>query len=94
MYEPETISYQKIFSKSKKEREKIYFKNIKIKEFLIFEMTHDQYKYKNNTIIKPIFADNEKDLKNKIDEFLETLIILINKPLKPCDCCKGSGYID
>jgi len=57
-------------------------------------MTHDQKKYNNYTVINPIYADSEKELKNKIDEFLKLLIKIVNKPLEQCLNCNGTGYID
>jgi hypothetical protein len=57
-------------------------------------MTHDQSKYNNYTAIQPIYADNELELKNKIDEFLDSLITVINKPLSLCPYCKGTGYTE
>lgn len=92
--EPETVSYSNIFARTKKERNKINYVTKTYKEVEIFEMTHQKNGYQNYTILKPIFADNEQELKNKIDEFLSHLIELINKPLKMCDCCKGTGYIE
>jgi hypothetical protein len=94
LIEPQTISYQNIFANSKKERNKIQYKIKTFKEIDIFEMTHDQSKYQNYTVIKPIFADNEVQLKDKIDEFLQNLIDIINKPLTMCPHCKGNGYIE
>jgi hypothetical protein len=91
---PENISYHNIFAKTKKERNKIYYKTKEFKEIEIFEMTHEQSKYNNYTVIQPIFADNELELKNKIDEFLSSLIEIINKPLHMCPECNGTGYID
>jgi hypothetical protein len=55
-------------------------------------MTHAQSKYNNYTVIQPIFADNENQLKEKIDSFLDELITIINQPLKLCEHCNGTGY--
>jgi hypothetical protein len=92
LIEPQTVSYQNILARTKKERSKIVTKTFK--EIEIFEMTHDQIKYNNYTVINPIFANNETELKNKIDEFLNNLMEIINKPLQMCDKCGGSGYIE
>lgn len=94
LLEPETISYSNIFAKTKKERSKIQYSTKTFKEVEIFEMTHAQSKYQNYTVIQPIYADNELELKNKIDEFLLNLITVINEPLHLCPNCKGTGYID
>ena len=94
LLEPETITYQNIFAKTKKERAKIKYSTKTFKEVEIFEMTHAQEKYRGYTVIDPIFADNEQELKNKIDEYLLNLITIINQPLHLCPNCKGTGYID
>lgn len=94
LLEPETISYQNIFARTKKERSKIKYSTKTFKEVEIFEMTHAQSKYNDYTVINPIFADNELELKNKLDEFLTNLITIINEPLHLCPNCKGTGYID
>lgn len=89
---PERISYTNLFARTKKERNQIKFSVKEFKEFEIFEMTHDQSKYQNYSVIPAIFAENEEELKNKIDEFLETLMEIINKPLSLCPHCNGTGY--
>lgn len=94
LIEPETITYQNIFAKTKKERNKIRYSTKKFNELEIFEMTHDQDRYQSYTVIKPIYGDNEEDLKNKTDEWLSTLIEIINKPLNICHHCNGNGYLD
>ena len=94
LIEPETISYQNIFARIKKERSKIRYSTKKFNEFIIFEMTHDQRRYENYTVIKAIYGNNEDDLKSKMDEWLETLISIINKPLDMCPHCNGNGYLD
>lgn len=93
LLEPQTISYQNLFAKTKKQRAEIHYSTKTFKEVEIFEMTHEQSKYNNYTIIQPIFADNEQELKEKIDDFLNNLITIINQPLVMCDHCKGSGYL-
>jgi hypothetical protein len=94
LIEPETISYQNIFARTKRERSKIKYSTKKFNELEIFEMTHDQSRYNNYTVIKPIYGENEDDLKTKMDEWLDTLIEIINKPLEMCPHCNGKGYLD
>jgi hypothetical protein len=94
LIEPVTVSHSNIFAKKKKDREKISYSTKGFKEIDIFQMTHAQEKYRGYTVIDPIFADSEAQLKEKIDEFLETLIKLINKPLLQCNCCNGTGYLE
>lgn len=94
LLEPKTVSYQNIFARTKKERNKINYATHTYKEIEIFEMTHDQSKYSNYTVIKPIYGENDEDLKNKMDEWLDSLIKIINKPLELCPHCNGTGYKD
>lgn len=90
--EPETISYQNVFARTKKERNKIYYKTVESKEIEIFQMTHNQANYKGYTAIGEIFGNTELELKEKINQWLSELIEIINKPLTQCKHCKGTGY--
>ena len=92
LLEPQKYSYQNFSGKTKRERSKIRFAIKEYKEVRIFEMTHAQSKYDNYTEISGIFADNEVELKEKIDFYLEDLISTINKPLSLCPHCNGMGY--
>ena len=92
LIEPESFTYQKYFARTKKERSKIHYAIKETKEVEIFEMTHDQQKYQSYTVLQGLFAQNEHELKEKIDTFLSDLIETINKPLKLCPHCNGSGY--
>jgi hypothetical protein len=94
LIEPENVSYHNLFARTKKERNKIHYAVNKFKEVQIFEMTHAQKRYENYTVIESIYADNEAELKNKIDEFLKNLMEIINKPLTMCLHCNGTGYTD
>ena len=92
--EPETISYQNIFGRTKKERNKIYYKTVESKEIEIFQMTHNQSNYNGYTSIGEMFGNTELELKEKINQWLSELIATINKPLTQCNHCKGTGYLD
>ena len=94
LIEPETITYHNIFGRTKRERTKIHTMVKKYEEKLIFEMTHDQEKYRGYTVIPEMFANSEAELKEKVDTWLESLIGIINKPLCQCPHCNGTGYID
>jgi hypothetical protein len=91
--EPETITYQNIFARTKRERNKVHTTIKKYEEKKIFEMTHDQSRYNNYTVIPEMYANNEAELKEKVDTWLESLIEIINEPLHQCPHCQGSGYI-
>ena len=94
LIEPETITYQNIFGRTKKERNKIHTTIKKYEEKSIFEMTHEQEKYKGYSVIPEMYASSEAELKEKVDAWLEGLMEIINKPLCQCPHCQGSGYID
>ena len=94
LIEPETITYQNIFGRTKRERNKIHTAIKKYEEKSIFEMTHEQEKYKGYSVIPELYADSEAELKEKVDAWLEGLMEIVNKPLCQCAHCHGSGYID
>ncbi len=66
----------------------------KADKYTVFEMTYSPKNYKGHTPIKPIHANSEKELKEKIDNYLKRVIEYINKPLIECDNCNGKGYIN
>jgi hypothetical protein len=94
LIEPETITYQNIFARTKRERNKIHTTIKKYEEKTIFQMTHDQENYRGYTAIPELCANSEAELKEKVDMWLEGLIAIINKPLYQCPHCQGTGYID
>ena len=94
MYTPKDYTYTNPFARTKKEREKIHKAVSKYKEEEIFEMTHAGKKYSGYTVIQPISANNEYELKEKIDTYLESLIKYINEPLIECEHCKGLGFVN
>lgn len=60
------------------------------REFSVFEMAHNYRGYKN---IEPFSGDNHRDMQQKIDAYLEELMVAINTPLEDCPHCKGMGVI-
>lgn len=94
MIAPETITYQNIFARTKRERNKIHTTVKKYEEKTIFQMTHDQEKYRGYTAIPELCANNETELKEKVDTWLEGLIETINRPLQQCPHCQGAGFVD
>lgn len=93
MIEPETITYQNIFGRTKRERNKIRTTIKKYDEKTIFEMTSDQDRYAGYSTIPEMLANSETELKEKVDTWLEGLIKIINEPLCQCPHCLGTGYI-
>lgn len=94
LLEPKTASYSNIFARTKRERNKITYKTHTTKETQIFQMTHNQENYKGYTAIDPIFANNETELKEKVDTWLTGLMDVINAPLYQCPHCSGTGYTE
>lgn len=94
LIEPETVSYSNIFARTKKERNKIHYKTVKYKSVAIFSMTHNQENYRGYTAIDSMSANNENELKEKVDTWLKGLIEIINKPLEMCPHCNGTGYLE
>ena len=94
LIEPETITYQNIFARTKRERAKVHTTVKKFNEKEIFEMTHDQSRYDNYSVIPEMCANNEAELKEKVDTWLESLMEIINKPLCTCPHCNGTGYLE
>ncbi len=93
LIEPETINYQNIFARTKRERNKIHTKVKKFEEKTIFFMTDDRQRYKGYPVIPEMCANSEAELKDKVNTWLEGLIGIINEPLCQCPQCKGAGYI-
>jgi hypothetical protein len=93
LIEPETIKYQNIFARTKRERNKIHTTIKKYEEKEIFEMTHDQERYNNYSVIPEMCANSEAELKEKVDAWLEGLMEIINEPLCQCPQCNGTGYV-
>ena len=93
LIEPETITYQNIFARTKRERAKVHTTVKKFEEKEIFEMTHDQRRYDNYTVIPEMHANSEAELKEKVDTWLEGLMEIINEPLCQCPHCQGTGYV-
>ncbi len=86
------INNTNIFSKRKKKP--IYEDRYHTtKEVEIFEMTSMEDKYKGYTPIPGIEGENEEDLKNKLDAYLEDLMSYINEPMEECPNCKGNGIL-
>lgn len=93
LIEPETISYQNIFARTKRERNKIHTTVKKYEEKEIFEMTYSPENYRGYSPIPEICANSETELKEKVDKWLTGLIEIINKPLCQCPECNGTGYV-
>lgn len=94
LIEPKTITYSNIFAQNTRGKNKIHTVIKKYNELKIFSMTSMREKYKGYPIIPEMCANNENELKEKVDKWLENLIKLINEPLCQCPQCNGFGYIN
>lgn len=92
LIKPRKFTYNNIFARTKKARLKTHFGIQEYKNIEIFEMTNDKENYNNYTPVKTLFAENEIELKDKIDTLLKNLITVINEPLSFCTHCNGTGY--
>lgn len=59
-----------------------------------FSMTHDERNYESYPVIEGFSANSQRELKEKIDNYLKELIENINEPLIECPCCKGLGVVE
>jgi hypothetical protein len=89
--ESEFSQYTKKGKRLIKEKTKRLVTDRKVK---LFEMTHSGTKYGGYTIIEGIEAKDVFELKEKVDEFLASLMAVINEPVRDCPHCRGSGVVD
>lgn len=94
LFKPREYTYTNPFASTKKARQKVNHAVDKFREVEIFQMTDDKQNYKGYSPIKPITANSEQELKEKIDFFLDELMKHINEPLIACSCCDGKGYLN
>lgn len=86
LHEPE--SYSVNVGKRKPKYETRYRRQRTVK---IFETSPEGYSNYPKQV--GITAKNQKELEEKIDQYLEDLMKKINEPLVDCECCKGLGVI-
>ena len=91
--EPETVTYHNMFARTKKERAKVKTSVKTYTEYEIFAMTNDQDRHQGYAAIPGMVAKSEAELQEKMDEWLTTLIAVINTPLQECPHCKGTGLL-
>ena len=83
----EPITVFKVDAKSKKKQ------HIKTERLVpIFEMSPNVYQ--DYTPVPSISANNEEELKGKIDDIISNIMSHINKREFECPCCKGKGTVD
>lgn len=93
LHVPEKITYQNIFARTKRERNKVRTTIKEYRKYTVFEMTNLVDRYRNYTPIPCMFAENEAALEKKMQEWLTGLMAEINKPLCECPNCDGKGIV-
>lgn len=63
------------------------------RQVTVFEMTHEGHNYRGYTPVRSIAGENIEDLKSKMDAVLEGIMREINKPVKDCPHCDGTGVV-
>lgn len=91
--EPETVIYQNFFARKKKDRMKIRTSVKSFNQYEIFQMTHAQENYRGYTAIPAMYANSEAELKEKMNEWLTSLMNIINAPICECPHCNGTGLL-
>ena len=95
LHQPKQISYQNLFAKTKKERQKIHTSTVKYRDdTTVLEMTSEEERHKGYTPIPKMCANNEEELQQKMQKWLDYVISEINKPLIECPHCKGLGIVE
>ncbi len=91
--EPEeyTVDVNNSILQKRKRKPKYETRYKKSREIECFNMAPKPYQ--NYSIIQGFRADNQEDLKDRIDNYCEGLIMSINEPVKDCPQCKGRGVI-
>jgi len=97
LHEPE--SYQVDLNWNRKKAKPKYETRFRTdRKVKCFSMTHDERNYEGKSngfpVIEGFSANSQKELKEKIDNYLKELIENINKPLVECPCCKGLGVVE
>lgn len=93
LHVPEKITYQNIFARTKRERNKIRTTIKEYNKHTVFEMTNAVDMYRGYTPIPAMFAENESALEKKMNEWLTGLMAEINRPLCECPHCSGKGIV-
>lgn len=95
LFGPEKITYHNLFARTKKERQKLRTSTVEFRnKTTIFEMTSEEKRYNGYTPIPKMVADSEEKLQAKMQEWLDSLISEINRPLVECPYCKGLGIVE
>jgi len=87
--------YEKEFDISKfgSKKPKYETRMILNKSIPIFSIKSD-LKQNYNYELAPVFeGSNQEELDKNIKDYLEHLILVINEPLKECNCCNGVGVL-
>jgi len=90
----EPVAYQVDINWGHKRRKPKYETRYQLdREVEIFEMTHDEDRYREYTVLHGFTGISLEDLKNNIQSYLKNLIEKINEPVVDCPHCNGRGVI-
>lgn len=70
---------------------KMVTKHIVQRTSTIFECCHTPHQ--SYPVIKPLWANNQQELQEVLDNYLKELMAKINEPLVDCPHCKGLGVV-
>lgn len=91
-HEPISQVFYKTVGKGRNKREVADTRYLRERKVICFETSPEGYsKYPT---LKGISGLNKKDLEEKIDEFLQSTIEMINEPLIECSHCQGRGVVN
>lgn len=92
--EPVSYTYQNIFGRTKKERNKIHHATQTYEKIKVLDFTHKGSHFDGHPTLPDLEARSEVELKQKIDNILAEIMVKINEPIIECPHCKGKGYLN
>lgn len=79
--------------KTSRSKPKFVTQTVTTKEVKVFEMTYCPKNYGNYTPIAGWQANNLKEMAEQIKDYLDELMAEINRPVKECEVCGGTGHV-
>lgn len=84
---------QKTVKNTPRPRPKLVTNTVQHKEVELFQMTHTGSNYQRYTPIAGWQANNLKEMAEQIKGYLDELMAEINRPVKECEHCAGTGHV-
>lgn len=72
---------------------KFSYAQVKNEEVTVFEITSKQDQYRGYPVLDDMKGESLQDLYDNVKTYLDILMENINKPIKQCECCQGTGYL-